>query len=162
MSGGKGESDRNCTEVFSDDLTKGRIAKIEVEMSKLIRGVNDLETIDPFLAEQWHPTKNGNLTPKDVTAGSGKEVWWIGKCGHEWPARIYSRYCGKGCPYCSNVKVLPGFNDILTVKPELIKDWNWEKNVSIIPEMILAGSHEHVWWKCSKCGHEWPSEVRMS
>ncbi len=161
MSGGKGESDRNCTEVFSDDLTKGRIAKIEVEMSKLIRGVNDLETIDPFLAEQWHPTKNGNLTPKDVTAGSGKEVWWIGKCGHEWPARIYSRYCGKGCPYCSNVKVLPGFNDILTVKPELIKDWNWEKNVSIIPEMILAGSHEHVWWKCSKCGHEWPSEVRM-
>ena len=31
----------------------------------------------PDLAAQWHPTKNGELTPYDVTAGTDKSVWWL-------------------------------------------------------------------------------------
>ena len=30
------------------------------------------------LLKEFHPTKNGDLTPFDVTAGSGIEIWW--KC----------------------------------------------------------------------------------
>ena len=30
----------------------------------------------PHLVKEWHPTKNGDLTPKDVTYGSNKKVWW--------------------------------------------------------------------------------------
>jgi hypothetical protein len=26
-------------------------------------------------AKQWHPIKNGNLTPDEVAAFSGKKVW---------------------------------------------------------------------------------------
>ena len=40
-------------------------------MAKLIRGVNDLATTHPKLAVEWHPTKNGELKPSDVSAGSG-------------------------------------------------------------------------------------------
>ena len=29
----------------------------------------------PELAKEWHPTKNGNLTPVDVSTGSNKNVW---------------------------------------------------------------------------------------
>ena len=47
-----------------------------------------LQTENPELANEWHPTKNGTLTPADVTSASRKNVWWLGKCGHEWDATI--------------------------------------------------------------------------
>ena len=31
----------------------------------------------PDLAKEWHPTKNGNITPKMISAGNGKKVWWL-------------------------------------------------------------------------------------
>eukprot|EP00128_Syssomonas_multiformis_P002354 Colp12_sorted_trinity150504_noHs@22769 len=30
----------------------------------------------PAVAAEWHLTKNGNLTPENVTSGSSKRVWW--------------------------------------------------------------------------------------
>ena len=55
----------------------------------------------PELAKEWHPTKNGELTPHDVTAGSGKEIWWKCKeCNYEWQAKIYHRASGSGCSKC--------------------------------------------------------------
>lgn len=83
---------------------------------KVIKGKNDLETVNPELAAQWHPTKNGELTPDDVAPMSDKKVWWLGKCGHEWQAEISSRTQGHGCPYCSNQKILSGYNDLATVE----------------------------------------------
>jgi len=62
---------------------------------------NCLQTINLNLAKEWHPTKNGKLTPFDVTPGSGKKVWWICAKGHKWTATVNSRNQGKGCPYCS-------------------------------------------------------------
>ena len=38
---------------------------------------NDLATINPELASQWHPTKNGDLRPSQVTANTDKKVWWL-------------------------------------------------------------------------------------
>jgi len=66
----------------------------------------NLQTINPSLAKEWHPTKNGKLTPKDVSPNSSKKVWWI--CGkkHEWEATIQSRNNGIGCPYCAPRKVI--------------------------------------------------------
>lgn len=130
-------------------------------MAKLNKGVNDLATVNPVLAKEWHPTKNGDLIPQDVTASSNKEVWWLGQCGHEWPAKIYSRNAGRGCPYCHNKKLLLGFNDIASKNPELVKEWNQEKNMPFTPADYLAVSHKSVWWKCVLCGHEWPAEIRM-
>jgi hypothetical protein len=31
----------------------------------------------PHLVKEWHPTKNGDLTPDDFTHGSNKKVWWL-------------------------------------------------------------------------------------
>ena len=38
-------------------------------MAKLTESYN-LKKINPKLAKEWHPTKNGNLTPKDITPSS--------------------------------------------------------------------------------------------
>ena len=53
------------------------------------------------LAVEWHPTKNGELKPFDVSASSKEKAWWAGSCRHEWQATIQSRHiAGHGCRQC--------------------------------------------------------------
>ena len=124
------------------------------------RGVNDLATKRPDLAAQWHPTKNGELTPKDVTAGSKRKVWWRCERGHEWQAAVNGRAGSRatGCPYCGNSKVLPGFNDLATTHPRLAAEWHPTKNGPLTPADVMAGSSRKIWWRCDK-GHEWEANV---
>ena len=118
-----------------------------------------LATEYPDIAKEWHPTKNGTLKPSDVTARSHKKVWWLGLCGHEWQAEIGNRTAaGTKCPYCSNRKVLRGFNDLATTNPTVANEWNYEKNLGLLPTMVSSGSNKKVWWKCS-LGHEWQAAV---
>ncbi|OLN24302.1 zinc-ribbon domain-containing protein [Desulfosporosinus metallidurans] len=46
-----------------------------------MEGYNDLATTKPEIVQEWHPTKNGNLKPSDVVAGSERKVWWKCKKG---------------------------------------------------------------------------------
>ena len=71
---------------------------------KVLKGYNDLQTINPVLATEWHYEKNNDLRPTDVTANSGQKVWWKCKKGHEWQAVIQNRTNGRGCPYCYKEK----------------------------------------------------------
>ncbi|MEH7419379.1 zinc-ribbon domain-containing protein, partial [Neobacillus drentensis] len=58
--------------------------------------------VNPKLASEWHPTKNGFLTPNDIFANSGEKVWWLCEHGHEWKAAIAKRNgAGRGCPKCA-------------------------------------------------------------
>ena len=70
---------------------------------KVLPGFNDLATVQPLVAKQWHESLNGALTPEMVTAGSHKKAWWQCSYGHVWKATIYSRagvqQCG--CPVCA-------------------------------------------------------------
>lgn len=68
---------------------------------KVLKGFNDLETVNPDLAKDWHPTKNEPLKPSEVTSVSGKKVWWICRYGHEYQAAVYNRKKGSGCPLCA-------------------------------------------------------------
>ena len=95
---------------------------------KVLVGYNDLSTLALEIALQWHPSKNSDCTPKDVTINSHRKVWWLGPCGHEWQASIADRNNGRGCPYCAGKKVLKGYNDLQTVNPTLAREWNYEKN----------------------------------
>lgn len=69
-----------------------------------IPGETDLGTTAPEVAKEWHPTRNGSLTPQDFKRGSAKRIWWLGSCGHEWQATIESRSRGRGCPLCERRK----------------------------------------------------------
>mgnify|MGYP001397040874 FL=1 len=68
---------------------------------------NSLEALFPEVAAQWHATKNGDVTPDQVVAGSMKKFWW--KCpvadDHVWLAQVKNRtHAGRGCPFCSGLK----------------------------------------------------------
>ena len=126
---------------------------------KLLVGYNDLATLYPSIAEEWHPTKNAPLTPKEILAGASKKVWWKCKYDHEWEALVSSRTKGIGCPYCTNQKAISGENDLATKHPELIGEWHPTKNGELTPSMVTCGSGKKVWWIC-KNGHEWPAYIK--
>ena len=113
----------------------------------------------PELVKEWNYEKNGKLKPEFVSYGSHKKVWWKCNKGHEWQAAISSRTSGHGCPYCSNNKVLKGFNDLVTINPTIAKEWNYEKNENLKPENFSPNSNKRVWWKCDK-GHEWQAKIQ--
>ena len=49
-------------------------------------------------------------------------------------------------------------NSLANKFPEIAKQWNYEKNLSLTPEMISPYSNKKVWWKCQE-GHEWRAVV---
>ena len=124
---------------------------------------NSIFRTHPKVAKQWHPTKNGDLTPYDVTFGSGKKVWW--KCpkgdDHEWDAMISNICKGDGCPFCSGHRVTKSTS--LAFKfPNLIKEWHPTLNKKFTPHTIgYSDSNNPVWWKCVKSDeHIWKTSVR--
>jgi hypothetical protein len=117
-------------------------------------GVNDLATTHPDLATEWHPTKNLPLTPNDIFAGSPRKMWWQCSEGHEWMATSNSRTSGRRCPFCSNNRVLAGFNDLATTHPQIAAEWHPSRNAPITPIDVIAGTPKRIWWQCRE-GHEW-------
>lgn len=133
---------------------------------RALLGHTDLATTHPKIAEEWHPTKNGNLTPDIVSAGSGKMAWWKCAEGHEWEAAIYSRKSGCGCPICARKRGAVNFQrtmlkrsgSLFETHPEIVREWHPTKNGDLTPNMVTAGSAKKVWWKCPK-GHEWETRI---
>lgn len=128
---------------------------------KILSGYNDLETRYPLLAKEWDYEKNYPLKPNMIMPGSGKKVWWKCKKGHSYFKAPNSRTnLGTGCPICANKEVLIGYNDLATVRPDLLQKWNYEKNNSngILPTTVTSVSGKKVWWKCEK-GHQWEATI---
>ncbi|MCR5321694.1 MAG: DUF2726 domain-containing protein [Lachnospiraceae bacterium] len=129
---------------------------------------NSLSYCYPDIAAEWHPTKNGRLTPDRISKASRRNVWWLGKCGHEWQAVVSERTAPEkilkngrtkkpyGCPYCSGKRILVGFNDLQSLFPEIAAEWHPTNNGILRPTEISPGSGKKVWW-LGKCGHEWQS-----
>ncbi len=112
---------------------------------KVLKGFNDLATTHPEIAKQ----ANG-WDPSTVLKGSNKFKSWKCNLGHTWNAAINSRNSNTlGCPYCTNNKVLKGFNDLATTHPEIAKQANgWD------PSLFVGGCNERKEWKCEK-NHKW-------
>ena len=105
---------------------------------KVLKGFNDLKTVNTKLAIQateWDPSL--------FTRSSNKKVTWKCNLGHIWNATVNNRAKGDGCPFCGGKKVLKGFNDLATVKPEIAKDsFGWD------PSTVTVSSHQKKEWKC--------------
>ena len=118
---------------------------------------NCLARLNPSLARQWHPTMNGQLTPKDVTLHSGKNVWWVCPKGHVWEASINRRSRGVGCPYCAGLAVCDD-NCLARLNPSLARQWHPTLNGQLTPKDVTPHSKKKVWWLCEK-GHSWQTSI---
>ena len=120
---------------------------------------NNLKKHNPELACEWHPTKNGAITPRGVSPSSNKIAWWkCSKCGYEWDAKISNRTNGRGCPLCANRVVVEGINDLSTTHPQLANEWHLTKNRNLSPKDVTYGSGKRVWWTCA-LGHEYTATI---
>ena len=126
--------------------------------SRLLSGFNDLQTLYPEIAASWDYEKNGNLRPNKITAHNNKRCWWKCAQGHTWITSVDNRTKGKGCPYCSGRLILAGENDFFTLHPDIVTEWDYEKNI-IDPTTIGGKSLVNVWWRCQICGNSWYASV---
>ena len=136
-------------------LRQGRMVTCPFCTGKRPSITNNLSNF-PELVAQFHPAKNGDLTPSDVVAGTNKKLWW--KCpkgpDHEWQAQGNERVSGTGCPCCRGLK--PSVTNNLENFPDLVAQFHPTKNGDLTPGSIVAGSEIRLWWKCPKGpDHEW-------
>ena len=125
---------------------------------KIWPGFNDVKTLYPELIREWDFELNIE-DPITIAPASSKKFHWICPQGHHYEASVASRTrLHSGCPYCSNQKLLKGYNDFATVYPQLVKEWDFEKNEGKSPSDYIAQSEAYVWWKCSK-GHSWKTMI---
>jgi hypothetical protein len=117
---------------------------------KIVKGINDFATTHPILADE---VVVGD--PSSVSGGSDKKFTWRCALGHIWVTSVGSRVLKKtGCPICAGSKVLPGFNDLESMYPDLaLQADGWD------PKVVSPGSHESRNWKC-RSGHTWIAKVQ--
>lgn len=132
---------RKCADKANPDLRKQQIIKSGHGLT------------DPFLLKEWDYEKNEKL-PSKYSYGSGEKVFWIcSTCGHSWQATINSRHKGAGCPACAGNILVPGKNDLLTMRPNIAAEWDYSRNTNIVPESVSYSSGKKYWWICPE-GHD--------
>jgi len=125
---------------------------------RIVIGINDLFTTNPELKQEWCYQLNENIEPSQVSKGSHAKVWWeCSKCRNRWQAVISNRARGNGCPYCSGRSITPE-NSLAVLRSDLLKEWNYSRNLNIDPYTIGKSVSKKVWWICKK-GHEWQATV---
>lgn len=67
----------------------------------VLQGYNDLATVYPDVAAEWHPTLNGTLLQTMMAPTSQRKLWWRCEEGHEWVTTVANRVSNHtDCPYC--------------------------------------------------------------
>ena len=74
---------------------------------------------DKDISKYWNYEKNSAIDINKVSLFSNKKAWWICPKGHEWETMICNMAKSKSCPYCTNRKILKGYNDLGTLFPNL-------------------------------------------
>lgn len=113
-----------------------------------------LITSHPQLIAEWRDER----PIETVTAGSTyKAKWACPDYGHEYLAVVNSRVRGSGCGVCAGKIILPGFNDLATKRPDLLAEWDYEKNIKK-PTEVSGASRYVAHWVCVR-GHRWTAPV---
>lgn len=101
----------------------------------------------PDLIEEWDFDKNESIcAPDEITVGSNVKVWWkCKKCHRESfeSVKIHAQR-KNGCMYCRTQRFAEAY-------PDLLKEWDFEKNVDIDPYTVAAHTSLKAFWICPKC-----------
>ena len=107
---------------------------------------------------KWCKELNYGIDFSKITMGSGKNMWWECNNNHVFNASPKNINRGRGCPYCSNKKLLIGWNDLETKYPEIASEWHPKNNQGTMPYEVFSSSSKNAWWICKE-GHEWDSSI---
>lgn len=126
----------------------------------VLAGFNDLASQRPDVAVSWSP--RNDIRPDEVRVYSSREVLWVcPQYGHDYLARVASRSV-KGaacqCGLCSGRRLLAGFNDLGTKRPDLAAEVS--PNSPIQAHEVTVGSEKFLLWVCSRFGHDYSAQPK--
>ncbi|HHX80651.1 MAG TPA: hypothetical protein GX692_06285 [Acholeplasmataceae bacterium] len=132
---------------------------------------NSVAIKKPIGIKKWDYSKNGNVDPNTIPVSSKKRFFWkCPTCGYEWEGAVENLTDTLTCAKCVHgVKMAKHAKSISKRKgyslaeqhPGILKEWDYDKNQSIDPKNITPGSNKKAWWKCSNCGYEWESPIKV-
>lgn len=117
----------------------------------------------PTLIEELDENYNKYEDVKSVSSCSKTLIYWLCQKQHSYTMSASNKSKGLGCPYCSNHKLLVGFNDLETWclknnRQQILDDWNYTKN-DLSPKDVMFGSFKQAHFKCHICGYEWYTRI---
>ena len=140
-------------------ITRGGITQCPYCAGKKLSDDRSLESVCPEISSEWNYDRNTGLKPSEVFVSSNKKVWWVCEKGHEWEAKVCNRSKenGTGCPFCAGNRI-SSLNDLFVNFPDLVKQWDADKNGKLLPNQFSKGSNKKVGWKC-EFGHRWVAQI---
>lgn len=95
------------------------------EHRSVLRGFSDMATTHPWMAREFHPTRNSPHTPHTVFAGSSDKFSWVRSKGHDFDATASNRSAARsGCPVCLGRVIDPRYNTLTVLKPAIASEWH--------------------------------------
>lgn len=99
---------------------------------------------DPLILKMYDSERNPIL-PSEIATKSSVTCYWKCEAGHSFEQKPVNMMHNSKCPACKSLPV---------AHPELMKEWDFERNVDLDPADFGSGSGRKVWWKCAN-GHFW-------
>lgn len=125
---------------------------------QLATKTNNLAVLFPDIAKEWNFELNQKVT-EGYRPHSNVVVYWnCPKCKSAYDKKINERTSNKeGCPYCAGKRV-NRTNCLAVTHENLVKEWDYDKNIDITPNDVTRGSHDKAWWLCEK-GHSYKASI---
>ena len=134
---------------------------------------SSLEYLQPNLMKEWDYEKNKKLglDPSKLYPNSNKYAYWVCRvCNHNWKAKINNRtLLGNGCPKCgiskysnANSTVKQYESSLEYLYPDLMKEWDYEKNkeIGLEPSKLYSNSRKYAYWVCRVCNYSWKAKIQ--
>ena len=127
---------------------------------KIIKGYNDIFTLYPKLKKEWDYDKNKDIDPYKLRKNSRKKIWLICAKNHSYDTTVINKIKNHYlCPYCTLKKPIDGVNDLKTLRPDLINEFDINNKVSITS--LTLDSTKRVNWKCKSCNNIYKMSVKL-
>jgi len=111
-------------------------------------------------AVNWHLTKNGDVTPRDVFLNCNKPFWFIcPDCCHDINPQLCNVAQGKWCVYCSSKKLCDDpecqwcHEHSFASHPRAVY-WHPTLNGNVTPRDVFLNCPKKFWFTCPDCCHD--------
>ena len=114
---------------------------------------------DSIICEYDHKNNNIEMSIDELLITYKVPLSWVcSKCNNSWKESLFNRiYQGKQCPYCSEIKVIPGKDSLKALYPLLCQEYSPQNEDD--PDFLFPFSAKHIIWKCRTCGSTWNARI---
>ena len=114
-----------------------------------------MKSQEQFVAEVY------NLEPTTIVigayAGAFVPIDFMCSHGHVYSMRPVDFLHGERCPYCASRKILIGYNDIATTRPDVAALFTEQENI----HKYMAGSNKKINFTCPLCGKVQKKQISL-